>query len=115
MSKKEFIIVFDLKIGVSNYGESFDKIIDYLHKETFRNESIKISSRALYCYAAMPERYPDLPALIDDAFCALIEKDFELDDLSGNYVAYHFQPDIELMNNLKSNFPFEIEYLINRK
>lgn len=116
MSKKEFIIVLDLKDGALDYNASFDTIIDYLLKKTFKNEAIKISSRAIYCYADMPDVYPDATALIDDAFCNLIdiENNYDLDCLKEDYVVYIFKPDEEYMNHLKIKYSNEINYLQNR-
>ena len=114
MSRKEFIIVFDLKNDALGNNVSFNKITDYLLKNTFKNEAIKISSRALYCYAHIPDVYPDVRALIDDAFCDLIDIDYDLDSLDKEYVVYIFKPDNEYMKYLKSIYSNEINYLHNR-
>lgn len=110
------MIVFDLKDGAVDYNVSFDILIDYLLKKTFKNEAIRISSRAIYCCAVMPDVYPDAQALIEDAFCDLIviKQDYNLDYLSSNYVAYIFKPDEGFMNNLKIKYKDVINYLQNR-
>ena len=115
MSKRGLVIVFDLRLGTTDYETSFEKVIEFLFRHTFKNKSIKISSRALFCYSEFSDIAPNVYNLIDDAFETLIENDTNLDYLSRNYIVYYFQPGSDFMEHLNSAFPLEMEYLLNTK